>query len=95
MPYAAAERAGVERGDPLALRQLLTMERQVSAGTRVLATYSSALAALADEAVADDSECFAADDVAVGESPAGENSALVEHERQRRLASYQRIESRG
>lgn len=92
-PSAAVERAGVERGDPLALRQLLTVRGEIDTGGRVVAPHLAAQPAAADEPVADDRENLAADDVAVGESPAGENSALVEHERKARLSRWQAIGS--
>jgi hypothetical protein len=87
---AAAIRAGVQRGDPLALQTLLTVSEAFRTSNGILVSHLAPDTTGTDEPVAIDAGDFAAGEVGELLPSAGEDAGLMEHERQARLARWQR-----
>lgn len=92
-PSGAAIRAGVERGDPLALRGLASMGQEIHSRVGVPSSHLAAQAAGTRRPVPVDGGSLAAGQVGESPFPAGEDSAAMEHERQSRLSRWQAIGS--
>ena len=84
-PSAAAVRSGVERGDPYAVLEGVALRE------RERLTYLPAFLAATSKPVAVDRDSLAAGELGESLALAGNDLAAMEHKRQSRLRSYQRL----
>jgi hypothetical protein len=85
----ALVRSGVERGDPFAVLRRRPVGSGIEAGERIRAANWPTVAAVADEAVADDAYGPDAEIGVVAPEADGQDAGSMEHERQSRLRRWQ------